>query len=60
MTADGVDLTPAQARRLAGYLLEAADVAERESAGRMSTTTKTGTHPTWCSDQHGFDDGSGD
>ncbi len=33
VTADDVDLTPAQTRRLAGYLLEAADVAERDVRG---------------------------
>ncbi len=33
VTADGVNLIPAQARRLVGYLREAADVAEREVRG---------------------------
>ncbi len=33
VTADGVDLIPAQARRLVDYLLKAVDVAEREVRG---------------------------
>ena len=61
VTDDGVGLTPAQARRLAGYLLEAVDVAERGcGAQKHDNHGRDATDLDRCSGHDGFEDVSGD